>query len=1000
MPDIDVLLSLLVVAAVAFSLATSAALFIAQQRDTGSGAEWLPKTRPDRHVDHVETPLLAQQRDTNTNIYEDQDGFATCESMRRFRCRSAISTASTIALQGVGFIISFFDASSAQMSQLKPAPWRLVALWLLPVLWVCRNLNAVRWLLFDAPADIDVESCQVLLTTVIRCDRFVPRRFIAIALGAAANASLLLALLIDLHITWRSKQDHLRRNASVVAQMATVTGAIFLLVTTPRRPNVYRRPNGRIVDGQGSSSILGRWSFSWTERVIRSMHLEALHNVRDIDILPELDYKTRSATLANTFHSQRERHSAKSPHPSLWRCLAQMNWHTLLAAAALVLLSAALGFAPQIFLWKILKALECMENGVECRTASQMMPWVVSLGMTMTLTATVDEWLSWLAQSRLSIPLYAQLASELFECAMHRKETPLAGDQAFEGDDGGGSFDEDVAIKSAEDLADPTPSLVNLVAVDTQRIADFLAIGPVIPITGLKTAISVVFLFELVGWQSLLAGLAAFTVIAPINTRLSAKYGGAQMQLMSQRDAKAAVMTELLHGISQVKFSALESLWIGRVGTLRRRELAAQRRVFALETGLVCIWILAPVLLSAVVLSTFSLIHGGLTASVAFTALSIFGELEIWLAVLPLLFSQLLQAWTSLTRIEQKLREPRVADPRQFSSNVRMDGATIAWPIDSGTDRLVSSMLKKVTVSFPDRALSIIVGKTGSGKSMLLAAILGECDVLEGKVSAPMVALQGVQPTSGMTAPWVISSACAFVAQTPWIRSASVKDNILFELPYDAARYRQVLYACALNHDVQRWPNGDETNLGENGVNLSGGQKWRISLARALYSRAHTIVIDDIFSALDANTARHVCENALVGELSRGRTRILATHHVSLALPYAEYVVHLDNGSVAYAGAPGGWTQSGESSRLPHNPLFTSEPPEEMLDTEQEQQNPREYLEKESHQIGRLSSMVLRRYLKATGGLAAWAFITMGYLGHTTLIILRVGTMIFEGCSG
>ncbi|KAJ6443710.1 ATP-dependent bile acid permease [Purpureocillium lavendulum] len=476
----------------------------------------------------------------------------------------------------------------------------------------------------------------------------------------------------------------------------------------------------------------------------------------------------------------------------------------------------------------------------------------------MTLTATVDEWLSWLAQSRLSIPLYAQLASALFESSMHRKETRTEGDQFSEADDGDGGVEENVTPnKPAEELAVPAPSLVNLVAVDTQRIADFLAICPMIPITGLKTIISAVFLFQLVGWKSLLAGLAAITAIAPINTRLSTKYGGSQMKLMGQRDGKAAVVTELLNGITQVKFSALELAWIGRVGKLRQGELAAQRKVFRLETGLVCTWILAPVLLSAIVLGTFALIHGGLTASVAFTTLSIFGELEIWLAVLPLLFSQLLQAWTSLTRIENELGEPRMQDSRRYSTSVCMDSATIAWPSESGTNRRAGPVLRNVTVSFPDSALSIVVGKTGSGKSMLLASILGDCDVLDGKVSAPLVVSQGGQLSSGMAAPWIISSAYALVAQMPWIRSASVKDNILFELPYDGARYRQVLYACALNHDVQRWPDGDETVLGEDGVNLSGGQKWRISLARALYSRAHTIVIDDIFSALDANTARH-----------------------------------------------------------------------------------------------------------------------------------------------
>ena len=144
--------------------------------------------------------------------------------------------------------------------------------------------------------------------------------------------------------------------------------------------------------------------------------------------------------------------------------------------------------------------------------------------------------------------------------------------------------------------------------------------------------------------------------------------------------------------------------------------------------------------------------------------------------------------------------------------------------------------------------MSVISGKTGSGKSLFLASILGEADLLAGHVKVPRA------PSSeerfdyrANKSDWVIDSAIAFVAQIPWIENATIKDNILFGLPYDSGRYKKVLNCCALEKDLGLLPDGELTDIGANGINLSGGQRWRISFARALYSRAGIIVLDDIF---------------------------------------------------------------------------------------------------------------------------------------------------------
>lgn len=213
-------------------------------------------------------------------------------------------------------------------------------------------------------------------------------------------------------------------------------------------------------------------------------------------------------------------------------------------------------------------------------------------------------------------------------------------------------------------------------------------------------------------------------------------------------------------------------------------------------------------------------------------------------------------------------------------------------------------VLRGLNLEFPNNSLTVISGPTGSGKSLLLAAILGEVDVLDRHITVPRAPPVDQRFDGKATAAdWIIPSCIAFVAQTPWIENMSIKDNILFGLPYDETRYNTVLKACALAQDLTLFDDGDLTEVGAQGISLSGGQKWRLTLARAFYSRASILILDNVFSALNANVGKHIYDNTLMGELAEGRTRILATHHVSLCLPRAEYAVCLSaNGALEHAG--------------------------------------------------------------------------------------------------
>ena len=194
---------------------------------------------------------------------------------------------------------------------------------------------------------------------------------------------------------------------------------------------------------------------------------------------------------------------------------------------------------------------------------------------------------------------------------------------------------------------------------------------------------------------------------------------------------------------------------------------------------------------------------------------------------------------------------------------------------DEGTELInmenTSWKLYNVDIRFKQGSLNLVIGKVGAGKSTLIHSLLGETNC-EGEVK-----LHG--------------NSVALCAQQPWIYNATLRENILFHSDYDEDRYNRVIYACALEEDLRILACGDLTEIGEHGINLSGGQQARVSLARAVYSNSDIYLLDDIFSAVDAHVAQHTFSKCILGEL-QGKTTILVTHKLEY-MDHADWIVHI-----------------------------------------------------------------------------------------------------------
>ncbi|XP_063497998.1 ATP-binding cassette sub-family C member 8 isoform X7 [Symphalangus syndactylus] len=217
--------------------------------------------------------------------------------------------------------------------------------------------------------------------------------------------------------------------------------------------------------------------------------------------------------------------------------------------------------------------------------------------------------------------------------------------------------------------------------------------------------------------------------------------------------------------------------------------------------------------------------------------------------------------------------------------------------------------LSNITIRIPRGQLTMIVGQVGCGKSSLLLAALGEMQKVSGTVfwsSSLPDSETGEDPSPERETATDLDirkrGPVAYASQKPWLLNATVEENIIFESPFNKQRYKMVIEACSLQPDIDILPHGDQTQIGERGINLSGGQRQRISVARALYQHANVVFLDDPFSALDIHLSDHLMQAGIL-ELLRDdkRTVVLVTHKLQY-LPHADWIIAMKDGTIQREG--------------------------------------------------------------------------------------------------
>lgn len=571
------------------------------------------------------------------------------------------------------------------------------------------------------------------------------------------------------------------------------------------------------------------------------------------------------------------------------------------------LLESALIFIPTLLLRKILEYVS------DPTSTSKSVAWGLVLLMPLAkMLDSVTAGFSLFLGRRVCVRMRAIIIGQVYAKALRRKITTLESSDSESEKDPDAELDAESDGKPEDDKKsanEPTKTaelgaIINLMAIDAFKVSEICGYLHFFVSAVLMLVFCIALLYNLMGWSALVGSLAIILLL-PVNYKFSLWIADAQKTMLGVTDKRIQKMNETFLSIRIIKFFAWEDNFFKDIMEIRHEELRYLKLRSYIWGCQSLVWFIIPTLITVISFYCYTMVEGKpLTAPIAFTALSLFTLLRSPLDQLAEMTAIVIQSKVSLDRVSDFLEEEETSKYEQLgqvrtanSPVIGFENASFAWNSASAKD----FKLKEVNVAFKPGKLNVIIGPTGSGKTSLLMALLGEMELTSGKVFLPGIIPRDdlvVDPHTGLT------ESVAYCSQSAWLLNDSIKNNIVFASSFNQDRYDKVVDACGLTRDFTVLAAGDATEIGEKGIALSGGQKQRVSLARALYSNSRHVLLDDCLSAVDSHTSLWIYENCISGPLMANRTCILVSHNVALTIQKAEWMVVMDNGKIKVQGTP------------------------------------------------------------------------------------------------
>ncbi|QLQ82390.1 hypothetical protein HG537_0H01520 [Torulaspora globosa] len=657
---------------------------------------------------------------------------------------------------------------------------------------------------------------------------------------------------------------------------------VLLLEALPRKhlmpyQVISERVSRRKENPYDSANIFSRISFSWMTDLMRTGYQKYLVET-DLYKLPE---SFGSAELSQKFENNWQDQVKTKSKPSLtWTLWATFRSKLLIAAIFKVGFDILAFTQPQLL--RILIKFVTDYNEQRKQAGSSLAQGLDVMGKYIQRLPIVRGFMisiAMFAVSFIQTSILHQYFLNSFNSGMNIKSalTSVIYKKAL------------VLSNEAADTSS-TGDIVNLMSVDVQRLQDLTQWCHLIWSGPFQILLCLTSLYKLLG-RSMWVGVIILLIMMPLNSLLMRIQKKLQKIQMKNKDERSRLVSEILNNIKSLKLYSWEAPYKKKLEHVRNdKELKNLTKMGVYMAMTSFQFNIVPFLVSCSTFAVFVFTEKRpLTTDLVFPALTLFNLLSFPLNVVPMVLTAFIEASVSITRLtaflmNEELQKdavhhlPKVNNANEVAIKLS-DDATFLWK--RKPEYRVA--LKNINLEVKKGELACVVGKVGSGKSALIQSLLGDLYRVKGSAA--------------------VHGRIAYVSQVPWIMNGTVKENILFGHKYDPHFYNLTIKACALTIDLDILPDGDETMVGEKGISLSGGQKARLSLARATYARADTYLLDDPLAAVDEHVSRHLIEHILgPNGLLKSKTKLLTTNKISV-LSVADSVTLIENGEIIQHGS-------------------------------------------------------------------------------------------------
>ncbi|XP_055398764.1 ATP-binding cassette sub-family C member 4-like [Bubalus kerabau] len=536
-----------------------------------------------------------------------------------------------------------------------------------------------------------------------------------------------------------------------------------------------------------------------------------------------------------------------------------------------------------------------------------------------------------------------------------------------------------------------TGQIVNMLSNDVNRFDRVMIRLHILWIGPLNAITAIILLWMEIGISSL-AGMALLIIFMLLQSFSGKLFSSLRRKSAAFTDTRLRTMNEVITGIRTIKMYAWEKLFAELITRLRRKEISKILRRSYLDGMNLIFFDTASKVILFITFTTYVLLGNMITVNQVFLAITLYQVVQFTgILLFPTAIENVAETVASVRRIKNFLLLDELP---QCDHQLPLDGKTVVNMQDfTGfwDKELRTPTLQGLSFTVRPGELLAVVGPVGAGKSSLLSAVLGELPPSQGQVT--------------------VHGRIVYVSQQPWVFSGTVRSNILFGKKYEEERYEKVIKACALEEDLQFLENGDLTVVGDRGTTLSGGQKARVSLARALYQDADIYLLDDPLSAVDAEVSRHLFKQCICQGLHEKIT-ILVTHQWQY-LKDASQILLLEKGEMVQKGTYAELLKSGidfasllkkeneeaEPSPVPESPTMRSQTSSEFsvqsqqsskpllkdaAAEDQDTENIQETLSEERRLEGKVGFKTYKNYFRAG---AHWSVIIF-------LILVNIATQV------